>query len=101
MTRNAQEATSARTLEGRAMTEAEHAEHLRVLADTVLRDRATDVADEFLEAAIGAVDGWYGPAMEYPVIVAAHVQASAIAYLAERLTVALAPRHAPEKTTDA
>jgi hypothetical protein len=39
--------------------------------------------------------------MEYPVIVAAHVQASAIAYLAERLTVALAPRHAPEKTTDA
>jgi hypothetical protein len=47
MTRNAQEATSARTLEGRAMTEAEHAEHLRVLADTVLRDRATMLPTNF------------------------------------------------------
>ena len=92
---------SARTVEGRAMSEAEHVEHLRVLADTVLRDRATDVADEFLEAAIDAVDGWLGPATENPVIVAAYMQASAIAYLAERLAVALAPRHAPANTTDA
>ncbi|MBP8205951.1 MAG: hypothetical protein KAX68_09430 [Giesbergeria sp.] len=91
---------SARTLEGRAMTEAEHAEYLRVISDTVLRDRAVGISDRFMKAAFTAVGGASTSVSSYP-LVAAHMQASAIAYLAERLAVALAPRHAPEKTTDA
>lgn len=91
---------SPRTTEGRAMTTAEHAEHLRVQADTLLRDRAVGVADHFMKAAFTALGGNCVPIASYP-LVAAHMQASAIAYLAERLAVATATSGAPANTSDA
>ena len=57
---------SARTLEGRAMTEAEHAEYLRVISDTVLRDRAVGISDRFMKAAFTAVGGASTSVSSYP-----------------------------------
>lgn len=91
---------SPRTVEGRAMTTAEHAEHLRMQADTLLRDRAVGVADHFMKAAFTALGGNCVPIASYP-LVAAHMQASALAYLAERLAVATATSRAPANTSDA
>ncbi|NUN60806.1 MAG: hypothetical protein HUU13_06825 [Burkholderiaceae bacterium] len=82
------------------MTTAEHAEHLRVQADTLLRDRAVGVADHFMKAAFTSVGGGHVNIASYP-LVAAHMQASAIAYLAERLAVATATSGAPANTSDA
>ena len=99
---------SARTLEGRAMNadELEFTPHeweaLRP-AGVARCFRALDFADRALSEAVDSVTSLEhevsGDAL--PALIAAHMQASAIAYLSERLSVALAPRHAPEKTTDA
>lgn len=92
---------SARTTEGRAMTTAEHAEHLRVQADTLLRDRAVGVADHFMKAAFTALGGQHHVAIAFYPLVAAYMQACAIAYLAERLAAATATSGAPANTSDA
>lgn len=99
---------SARTLEGRAMNADEldftpHEWEALRSTDVACCFRASDFADRALLDAVDSVLNLaYDVSAEArPALIAAHMQASAIAYLAERLAVALAPRHAPEKTTDA
>ena len=99
---------SARTVEGRAMNADEldftpHEWEALRSTDVACCFRASDFADRALTDAIDSVLNLAHDvsAEARPALIAAHMQASAIAYLSERLSVALAPRHAPEKTTDA
>ena len=99
---------SARTVEGCAMNADEldftpqQGEAL-TSADVERCFRATDFADRALGAAIDAawnlMEGVSGEAR--PVLIAAHMQASALAYLAERLAGAPVPINAPVHTPDA
>lgn len=99
---------SARTVEGRAMDADEldftpQTWEALTPADVERVFISTDVADRALLSAIDSVMNLAHEVSDgaRPTLIAAHMQASAIAYLAERLAVALAPRHAPANTTDA
>lgn len=99
---------SARTLEGRAM-DAEPLDftpqqgQALTAADVERCFKATDFADMALEAAIDAALNLMGPISQEsrPALIAAHMQASALAYLADRLAGARVPARAPENTNDA
>lgn len=99
---------SARTVEGRAM----NAEPLDFTpregqaltpADVERCFKAIDFADMALEEAIDAAWNLMDSVSKEsrPALIAAHIQASALAYLADRLAGALVPASAPENTKDA
>ena len=99
---------NARTVEGRAMNADEldftpHTWEALTPADVERFFRASDFADRALSDAIDSVFNLaHDVSCEArPALIAAHMQASALAYLAERLAGARVPASAPANTTDA
>ncbi|AYM96072.1 hypothetical protein EAG14_08230 [Acidovorax sp. 1608163] len=73
------------------------------VADVERCFKATDFADRALHAAIDAACNLMEQVSQEsrPALIAAHMQASALTYLAERLAWARLPASAPENTNDA
>ena len=93
---------NARTVEGRAMNADEldftpHTWEALTASDVERCFRASDFAGRALSDAIDSVMNLAHEVADEarPALIAAHMQASAIAYLAERLAVAPAARKAP------
>lgn len=99
---------SARTVEGRAMDANEldftpHTWETLSPADVERCFRASDFADRALSDAIDSVMNLAHDVSDEarPALIAAHMQASAFAYLADRLAGAHVPASAPANTPDA
>ncbi|MFN9726663.1 hypothetical protein [Acidovorax sp.] len=97
---------NARTVEGRAM-DADELDYTPkswealTAADVERCFKASDFADRALLDAINAVLNLAAGVADAAPLIAAHMQAGALAYLAERLAGAPAPASEPENTNDA
>ncbi|UCU98224.1 hypothetical protein [Acidovorax radicis] len=99
---------NARTVEGRAMNADEldftpHKWEALTASDVERCFRASDFADRALSDAIDSVMNLAHEVADEarPALIAAHMHASALAYLAERFAGARVPASAPANTTDA